>query len=422
MNTRYQDAMAIVRTHGKPDLFITMTMNPNHPDVISALLPAQASSDRPDLITRVFKGLLDMLMTDIKEGIFGQMTGLVYSVEYQARGLPHAHILVFLATRHQFNTSEDIDRVICAEIPEDNTLRDLVLTFMRHGPCGNLHPRAACMIEGKCCRNYPKDFSQETLWDTNMDRPIYRRRRIDNFHPWFEDELREHRTGESIMTVDNTWIVPYNPFLLKKYQMHINVEMCNTAMASKYLFKYITKGPDRAMAKVQEDDNQERNEIEEYEDLRSVGATEACWRIFGFQTNEVHPSVQALPIHLENGQRVPFEEGQEEMVVRGGGPETELTMWFHYNATKDPSEECLLYPNFPQNYVWNKSSKVWTKRKRKQTLRTIGRVHNMHPLMGELYYLRLLLHNNHSLGARDFSDLKTLPTGIAVSTYREVCL
>jgi hypothetical protein len=44
--------------------------------------------------------------------------------------------------------------------------------------------------------------------------------------------------------------LPYNPYLLKKYQMHINIKMCNIAMTSKYLFKYITKGPDHTMAKV----------------------------------------------------------------------------------------------------------------------------------------------------------------------------
>jgi hypothetical protein len=90
-------------------------------------------------------------------------------------------------------------------------------------------------------------------------------------------------------------------------------------------------------------------------------------------------------------------------------------MWFHYNRTRDPSEPSELYPNFPEKYVWNKSSKVWTRRKKKQTLPTIGRVHNVHPLMGELYYLRLL-HNSHSLGACSFSDLKTL-AGVAVPTY-----
>jgi hypothetical protein len=65
---------------------------------------------------------------------------------------------------------------------------------------------------------------------------------------------------------------------------------------------------------------------------------------------------------------------------------------------------------------------VWTKRKRKDRFPTIGRVYNIHPTMGELYYLRLLLHNNYSLGAHDFSDLKTLSDGVIVHTYKEVCL
>jgi hypothetical protein len=45
MHAKYQDAMAIVHAHGKPDLFITRTMNPNHLDVLAALLPMQSSSD-----------------------------------------------------------------------------------------------------------------------------------------------------------------------------------------------------------------------------------------------------------------------------------------------------------------------------------------------------------------------------------------
>ena len=423
MNARYQDAMAIVRTKAKPDLFITMTMNPNHPDVVAALLSGQRPADRPDVMARVFKGLLDRMIGDIKDGIFGELIGLVYSVEYQARGLPHAHILVFLAARHKFNTTEDIDRVICAEIPQDNTLQHLVLRFMHHGPCGNLHPQAPCMIDGRCSRHYPKEFSEETIWESNMNHPIYRRRPLDNLHPWFETQpLRQHHTAENTMAINNSWIVPYNPFLLKKYHMHINVEMCNTAMAAKYLFKYITKGPDRAMARVQGDNAEENNEIQDYKDLRSIGASEACWRIFGFHTNEVHPNVQALPIHLENGQRVSFEEGQEQTVVQAGPPESELTMWFHYNATKDPSEQNQLYPNFPQYCVWNKPSKVWTKRQKHQKFKTIGRIYNVHPLMGELYYLRLILLNNHLLGARRFSDLKKLPAGGTAATYQEVCL
>jgi hypothetical protein len=421
MNSKYQDAMAIVRTHGKPDLFITMTMNPNHPDVLAALLPGQLSHNRPDIISRIFKGLLDMLIEDIKDNIFGKVVAFLYSIEYQARGIPHAHILIFLAVHDKFNTTDKIDSVVCAEIPQDQLLQDLVLKYMCHSPCGALNPRASCMIDGKCSKHYPKDFSSETIWHNTMDHPTYRRRQKDAQHPWFEKEMPQRHTTHAMTVVNNQWIVPYNPFLLKKYRMHINIEMCNTAMASKYLFKYITKGPDRAMAKLN-NNNQQESEIQDYEDLRSIGASEACWRIFTFETNEIHPTVQALPIHLENGQRIAFQEGDQLLAVQGGPPDTQLTMWFHYNLTKDPTEPPQLYPNFPQDHVWNRQCKVWTRRKRTERFPTIGRVHHVHPTMGELYYLRLILHNDHSLGAHQFSSLKTLPNGSVVATYQEVCL
>jgi len=49
MMQNYQDAMAIVRKYGKPDVFITMTCNPNWLEIKENLLPNQQPADRPDI-------------------------------------------------------------------------------------------------------------------------------------------------------------------------------------------------------------------------------------------------------------------------------------------------------------------------------------------------------------------------------------
>jgi hypothetical protein len=54
MQQLYQDSMALVRKFGKPDLFITMTCNPNWDEILEALLPGQQAADRPDIVARVW--------------------------------------------------------------------------------------------------------------------------------------------------------------------------------------------------------------------------------------------------------------------------------------------------------------------------------------------------------------------------------
>lgn len=47
---RFMDAIAIVRKHGKPCLFITVTCTPEWSEIRKSLLPNQTPADRPDLI------------------------------------------------------------------------------------------------------------------------------------------------------------------------------------------------------------------------------------------------------------------------------------------------------------------------------------------------------------------------------------
>lgn len=68
----YQDSIAICRKYGCPDLFVTFTSNPAWPEVREALarIPGQKPSDRADIVNRVFKMKLNILMDDIKKREF----------------------------------------------------------------------------------------------------------------------------------------------------------------------------------------------------------------------------------------------------------------------------------------------------------------------------------------------------------------
>ena len=77
---RYLDAMALVQKYGKPDIFLTMTCNPNWDEIISELEPGQTPQDRPDLIVRVFRAKLEDLKVQLfKRHILGKVEACVCS-------------------------------------------------------------------------------------------------------------------------------------------------------------------------------------------------------------------------------------------------------------------------------------------------------------------------------------------------------
>ncbi|EEC69243.1 hypothetical protein OsI_38264 [Oryza sativa Indica Group] len=68
----YQDSIAICRKYGCLDLFLTFTSNSAWPEIREALasIPGQQPSNRPDIVNRVFKMKLNILMDDIKKHKF----------------------------------------------------------------------------------------------------------------------------------------------------------------------------------------------------------------------------------------------------------------------------------------------------------------------------------------------------------------
>ena len=115
----YQDVMTIVSYYGKPDLFITFTCNPKWPEISKELLPNQNASNRPDLTARVFHIKLQELLKDlITNHWFGKVVAYVYVIKFQKHGLPHAHILLILASENKIYSIEKYDSIVSAEIPD----------------------------------------------------------------------------------------------------------------------------------------------------------------------------------------------------------------------------------------------------------------------------------------------------------------
>jgi hypothetical protein len=85
--------------------------------------------------------------------------------------------------------------------------------------------------------------------------------------------------------LDNMWVVSLNPSLLMLYSCHINVEICSSIKAVKYLYKYIYKGPDGSSYLVDKYDNGDKVVIDEIKwsrDARCLTPPEVAYRLYGF--------------------------------------------------------------------------------------------------------------------------------------------
>lgn len=159
----------------------------------------------------------------------------MYTIEFQKRGFPHAHILIFFHPKSKYPTPSDINNIICVEIPDPiihSALYNLVKAHMMHGPCGLSRMTSPCMKNRKCSKYFPKKFNEVKTIDEE-GYPLYRRR------------SNTHTICKNGISLDNLHVVPYNIRLLFKYHAHINMEWCNQSISIKYLFKYIHKGYDK---------------------------------------------------------------------------------------------------------------------------------------------------------------------------------
>ena len=332
----------------------------------------QSAVDRPDLVTRVFHAKQQALLKKIRDGYYGQVAGFVYTIEYQKRGLPHMHLLVFLEEPDKIHAVEQVDAIISAQIPDPQIhpqLHAAITRSMLHGPCS---PQR-CLENNVCKKRFPKPFCPVTTIKED-GYPDYAR----------PDNGRTIQKGEDIF--DNRHVVPHPRELVVQFDCHINLEVCGSIKAVKYIHKYIYKGPDRATIQTEG-----HNEIHSYLDARYISSTQACHNIFEFPMHMEWPAIYRLPVHLPNQQNVVFhaEAALEEVV--NNVKDTQLLGWFKANQDPDliaAGAHDYLYQDFPKKFVWHQGRAVW---KVRQRYKAIGRMYSIPATAGEAFYLRLLL-------------------------------
>ncbi|XP_031112095.1 uncharacterized protein LOC116016070 [Ipomoea triloba] len=364
--------MAICRHKGYPNLFITFTCNPKWPEIQRYMKKCNLNAeDRPDIVCRVFQMKLDSLVKEIRTGnLFGVVTTVVYTIEFQKRGLPHAHILIFLERTTTLSTASCMDSFISAEIPDkevDKEYYNAVEEFMIHGPCGLYKPNSPCMVNKKCSKHFPKRFVGVSSWDDD-GYPIYRRR--DN--------------GRTVLK---------------------NGVQLDSRVTAEFYRSTTADGSTDAV-----------DEIGMYYDYRYISACEAAWRLLSFDVHFRHPSVERLSFHLPECQSVIFEDDDkiQNVLNRPTISHSMFTAWFDANKTYEAAKQ-LAYIDMPTKFVWKKDLRQWHPRKRGFS---IGRIFYVPPGSGEIYYLRCLL--NVVRGPTNFEDIKSFQ-GVTYTSFRDAC-
>ncbi|XP_074337105.1 uncharacterized protein LOC141674283 [Apium graveolens] len=248
------------------------------------------------------------------------------------RGLPHMHMLIWLSPESRPNSIEKVDQLVSAEIPDKNSdpiAYETVKNYMMHGPCG-------------------------------------------------------------LMVIPILTIVVFL-FIGGVTLCHINLKICNSSRSLKYLFKYCLKGHDTAtmlLKKKSDKSGSEQtarfvknlDEVKNFLDGRYVCASEASWKIFGFDIHHRSPSVECLPIHFPRQKYLNFQSSADL-----------------------------------ENFTWIKKTAKWKLRQRRDV---VGRLAEVHATTGELLYLRMLLLR--CKGALFFSQLRTID-GTTYDTFKEAC-
>jgi len=418
------------------------------------------STTHPDVMIRVFKRYLDKFIDYIKANdTFGKIKHIIVRIEFQNRGMPHAHILLW--TDADLTDPRNVELHVCAEFPTiEHAISDLTY-FCRGTPpdmSDNLHRQIVDdylvliqkIIKSKMIHHHSErcqkvrcrlQHKHTQLCENQFKKCCYRFPFLRRYPVTsYDSKYRVWHRRRNPVTDQS--VVAHNRILCALFNCHINAEPVQQTSSMGYVLSYVHKHPNDIQLEIlQSNRNSDvpRDRIQEYIDASSTGCCEACWRIRGYHFYRSTPHVEALPVQLPDKKFVIAPYGK---TVKTQFNLSMIELYFCRPAN-DPEIVLMTYLTFYEHFriaTQKQRSLFRTDRKKLKAMRPnlelarpdaiealmrgfvkcdperLCRIHTVFPKQTERFMLRkLLLHKP----ATSFEDLRTDEKGVTHESYAE---
>ncbi len=265
----------------------------------------------------------------------GELVDYAIRIEFQARGSPHAHTILWIKNSPKLGLDPDqevcsfIDRYVWCCIPEDDhNLANMVQKVQRH------KHSATCRRNGQCRFHYPRPPSPHTLiaHETNQCSPeewTEAQQALNAVHKMLNsNEIGDDSTLEDVLAkanvsmtayvrglsicssgnavimqrqVSETWINTYNPDVLRTWRANMDIQFILDPYACvMYIASYMLKS-ERSMGELLKQVSKESNDLVIRAQLRRLGsvflnhrevsAQEAVYRILSLPLKQLSRKV-----------------------------------------------------------------------------------------------------------------------------------
>ena len=339
----------------------------------------------PVTAARHFHHKLQSLFTDVilsDAAPLGKITNYFYRIEFQQRGSPHAHAILWVEEAPQPDSDtqkicEFVDGYVSATIPvEDDNLKNLVTELQRHS-CS-----ASCKKRGNTSRfNFPRPPSEETILacpeqtkDIDSEQKVILRKQAHEILNRTKECMENHENLKDVSLSDilteaelspdeynfallfaakdatlhlkrkpsEININNYNAHLLTGWQANMDLQYVVSPYAAiHYITSYVTKD-EREMGLVLQAVSKEMSNLaiskqmskvaDAFANSRAVSAQEAVYRLLG------------LPLYQSNFKTVWIPTGYPDRRVRIPKSQTQL-------ASMEDDEPDIFLPNLLERYA-----------------------------------------------------------------------